>query len=170
MITANHEDTYRINLIVGFLMQFPEIFTVNYDLESSSYCFAFMIRKKISSGQYRRFCKDFMEIWDSYCYFSKRELSEFKIRKHYCYEFTRLDLFFARENLSSEEVSLVNNFVKDKFGENLISDYREGDSNLFTDYRQTDDDYLEFLLIQGEKRPNALFAFRESGKVYVLNK
>ena len=30
------EDTYQINLIVGFLLRFPGIFTINYDLGTLS--------------------------------------------------------------------------------------------------------------------------------------
>lgn len=164
------EDTYQINLIVGFLLHFPGIFTINYDLDSLSYCFTFMIREKLTVSQYRNFCKDMVEIWESYCYFLKTDPAQVKIRKKYDSGLTRLDLYFNKDTLSSEEVSLVNSVIKERFGGNLVSDYRGENLSLFTDDSQAEDDCLEFLLIQGEQKVNTLFAFREAGKVYVLNK
>ena len=164
------EDTYQINLIVGFLLRFPGIFTINYDLGSLSYCFTFMIREKLSSDKYREFCKEMTEIWEGYCYLLKIEPAKVKIRKKYFSGLTRLDLFFSKDTLSSEEVSLINSVIEDRFGHKLVNDYRRENLGLFNEISQTDDDFLEFLLIQGEQKVNALFAFREAGKVYVLNK
>ncbi len=163
------EDTYQINLIVGFLLQFPEIFTINYDLDSLSYCFTFMIREKLTATKYRNFCKDMVEIWKSYCYFLKKDPARMKIHKNYDSGLTRLDLYLTKDALSSEEVNLVNSVLIEKFGDNLVGDYRGEGLNLFAGDRRIEDDYLEFLLIQGEQQVNTLFAFREAGKVYVLN-
>ena len=164
------EDTYQINLIVGFLLRFPGIFTINYDLQSLSYCFTFMIREKLSTNRYREFCNDMIEIWDSHCYLLKTEPVKVEIRKKYFSGLTRLDLYFSKDTLSSEEVSLVNSVIEDRFGNKLINDYRRDNLCQFNENGHSEEDFLEFLLIQSEQKVNTLFAFREAGKVYILNK
>ncbi|NMA91694.1 MAG: hypothetical protein GX973_01030 [Firmicutes bacterium] len=169
MKEATFEDTYQINLVASFLLDHPEIFTINYDLDTLSYCFSFMIKDKITVDRYRQFCKRMVEIWNSYCHFLKTEASGIKFCKDYYQGLTRLDLYFAKDPLTREEVNLVSSVITDNFGADLVDDYRKEPLDFLVDSRP-EDDYLEYLLIQGEKKVKTLFAFREEGKVYVLNK
>ena len=90
MKEATVEDTYQINLVASFLLDHPEIFTINYDLDTLSYCFSFMIKDKITVDRYRQFCKRMVEIWNSYCHFLKTEASGIKFCKDYYQGLTRL--------------------------------------------------------------------------------
>ena len=80
-----------------------------------------------------------------------------------------LQVTWKKENITFEEVNLINQIIWNEFKNDLVLDSRveeplENDSSF-------KEEFFEFLLSKKkEKKEENLFAFREAGKVYVFDK
>ncbi len=162
------ENSYHVNLIVNLLVRFPEIFTINYNHANCSYCFTYMIQEELRGQNYQNICRHLEENMKAFHFLQKKVHMKLNIRKKTFHGLTQLEILFPAEPLSSDEVSMVTRLLKEQFSENIISELRPEDLDL--DENGSWEEFMEYLLFQGDPKEENLFAFRESGKVYVFDK
>lgn len=165
------EDSYHVNMIINLLMRSPEIFTVTYNLSASSYCLSYMVRAKINPEQFKLLRAQLDENLEAYRFFKKKEHDPITVhKKHYC-GFTQLKTILAEDHLVSEEISLITRLIKEKFGKALISELRPEDVESLEEGPAS---WEEMLSLFSNRKANSsvknLFAFRDSGKVYVFDR
>jgi hypothetical protein len=165
------EDSYHVNIIINLLMRFPEIFTVTYSLSESSYSLSYMVKTKVGLEQFKSFSCQLEENLEAYRFFKKKEHYPVSVQKKYYCGFTQLETVLSEDHLIGEEISLITRLIKEQFGKTLISELRPEDVDLLEEGPAT---WEEMLSILSNRKANSsvknLFAFRDSGKVYVFDK
>jgi hypothetical protein len=158
------------DLLIAFLVRFPAIFTLNYNLAEAKFRFSFIITKVLEQEKYLRFRKILYEHLKTYYEILNLEEPTYpKIRKSVLDSWTLLEITWTRENISLEEVNLTCSVLLNEFKNNVLIDLR--DENCFVNDAVKEDDFIEYLLFRkNEKEEESLFAFRESGKVFVYDK
>lgn len=165
------EDSYHVNMIINLLMRFPEIFTVTYNLSASSYCLSYMVKAKINQEQFISLRGQLDENLEAYRYFKKKEHDPLSVQKKYYCGFTQLKTILAEDHLIGEEISLITLLIKEHFGKALISELRPEDVESLEEGPAV---WEEMLSLFSNRKANSsvknLFAFRDSGKVYVFDR
>lgn len=162
------DSSYHVNLIVNLLMRFPEIFTINYNHINCAYCFSYMIRGELHGKKYQSLCRDFEKKMKAYHFLEKQAHAKLNIRKKSFCGLTQLEIHFPAETFSSDEISMITSLLKEQFNGNIISELRHED--LEHNEPGLWDTFMEFFIFRGDPKKENLFAFRESGKVYVFDK
>lgn len=166
-----HEDSYHVNLVINILVRFPEIFTVTYNLDSSSFSLSYMISRKLSRENYISLCHQLEENLEAYRYFKKKESRKMEIKKKSLCGYTQLEIALAGDSLLGNEIALLTSIMRDQFGQDLICEMRMEESDYPDDEPASWDDLLELLLNRNPgNNTKKLFAFRDAGKVYVFDK
>ena len=165
------EDSYHVNLIINILVRFPEIFTVTYNLDSSSFSLSYMINKKLSKDSYINISRSIKDDLDAYRFFKKKSSCPVSIHKKTFCGFTQIEINLSGDTLVSNEIGLITSIMREKFGQDLISELRFEENDPADDEPASWDDFMELLLNRNPvNRTQKLFAFRDSGKVYVFDK
>ena len=168
MKSGNLEDSYRVNLLVNLLVKYPEIFTINYNLASSSYCITYMVIGEAKGEGYQQFRRQLQQNLAAFYYFQKREPSRVGVCKKNLGGLTKIEVSVYGERLSTEETSLINNYMREFFKEALITEFRQEEAD--AEDVNPWEDFLEFMLVRSDHLEENLFAFRDAGKVYVFDK
>lgn len=167
----SHGNSYHVNMLVSLLVRFPEIFTIRYHVNSELYSLSYMVGEEISKKDYVLITDQIKENLDAYCFFQKKEKLELKIKKNTFSGFSKIEVNFRGYSTATEEISLINELFKEVFHDKLISEIRSEDTSSSEDIAASWEDMFDFLLSnnKNEKMDN-LFAFRDSGKVYIFDK
>ncbi|NLY37986.1 MAG: hypothetical protein GX044_01630 [Firmicutes bacterium] len=165
------EESYHINLVINILIRYPEIFTVMYNLESSSFNLSYMINKRLTRDKYMELARLLEENLEAYRFFKKKERHPIKLRKKSFSGFTQLEIILPGGSQLNGEIGLITSIMRDNFKGDLISEMRLGDDDLSEEEPVSWDELLELLLNRNpDSHAKKLFAFRDSGKVYVYDK
>lgn len=165
------EESYHVNMIINLLVRFPDIFTITYNLDSSSCCLSYMIKQEIKKDEYITFRRQLEENLEAYHFFKKKEHHKPTVRKKTFRGLTQLEIGLYEDRLLNDEISLVTRFIRDLFGSNLIGEIRPEEADLGEDTPGETNELMEYLLNRSHGGDvKNLFAFRDSGKVYVFDK
>jgi hypothetical protein len=163
------EELSNVNLLIFLLVQFPEIFTINYNLIKSSIKLTFMLRLDIGQERYISFKRELNECLKAYTKLAALNEVLPKLSKKMVHSWTLLQVTLNKDNISFEEVNLISSLVLNEFKNDVILDIRN-DSCLEKEISEREE-FIEYLLSSNKANEEEnLFAFRESGKVYVFDK
>ncbi|MGI5876570.1 MAG: hypothetical protein ACOX6X_07140, partial [Dethiobacteria bacterium] len=88
------------DLLIAFLVRFPAIFTLNYNLAEAKFRFSFIITKVLEQEKYLRFRKILYEHLKTYYEILNLEEPTYpKIRKSVLDSWTLLEITWTRENI-----------------------------------------------------------------------
>lgn len=164
------EDSYHVNMIINLLVQFPDIFTISFNLASSTCSLSYMIRQELDKDHYLNFRRQIAENLEAYHFLRKKEHYKVIFRKKTFRGFTQIEIVLCGFYIN-DEISLITHYMRDLYGETLISEIRPEELELSEESYEAWHEMLEYLMnrTQGNNAKN-LFAFRDAGKVYVFDK
>lgn len=163
------EELSTVDLLIMLLLRFPEIFTINYNLLESKFKLTFMLKKSPENSRYIKFRKKFEDAAKAYIDLAKLDSSVPALSRKSIDSWILLQVTWNRENISFEEVNLINKIIWSEFKNDLVLDIRCEET--LEKEMSFKEEFIEYLLSKknGNKEEN-LFAFREAGKVYVFDK
>ena len=162
------EELSSVSLLIYLLVNFPLIFTINYNLVQEKIKLSFMLKTNIEQELYIAFKKRFYVCFRAYNEIYKLGRLP-KLSRKVAKSWTLLQVTFNRKSINVEEVNLVSNLILEQFKDNVLIDHRSGSSYLEKN-STTKEDFFEYLLSRRKVNEENLFAFREAGKVYVFDK
>lgn len=171
MINDNLEESYHVNMIINLLVRYPDIFTIKFNLSSSSCCLTYMINRKLNSERYKELQQTLEDHLEAYQFLRKKKARKPLLRKKIYRGLTRLEIILQDESLPGEEIGMITSLMRDLFKADLLSEIRPEDSDIPDETPASLEDILELLLScnrYGDTKN--LFAFRDAGKVYVFDK
>ncbi|NMB41337.1 MAG: hypothetical protein GX996_05315 [Firmicutes bacterium] len=158
------EELSNVSLLIFLLVNFPQIFTINYNLGQGKIIFSFMLKVNITRTEYIEFRKEFYSSVKAY-----NELLNIegipRLKRRNVKSWTLLQVIFKRKSIDVEEVNLVSSLILKWFKNNIIFDVRNDNS-----LKTNGEEFIEYLLPQKKQSKENLLAFREAGKVYVFDK
>ncbi len=163
------EELSTVDLLIMLLLRFPEIFTINCNLPESKFKLSFMLKNIPEDARYGKFRKTFADAVKAYIELSKLDAVVPTLSRKAIDSWILLQVTWKKENISFEEVNLINTIIWNEFKNDLIFDTRVEESlGKETSFKE---DFIEYLLSRkNENNEENLFAFREAGKVYVFDK
>ncbi len=165
------EDMPRVNFLISLLVQFPEIFTIYYNVAVTRLKITFMLKKTLEKGEYIGFQKLFQQCQDVYNKLKENEDAAPKLERTSIESWTLLEATWEKEGISLEEISLACSLVLSHFQSDVFIDLSR-ETYPISSTSKDEESYYECLLSRkngGEQEEN-LFAFRDSGKVYVFDR
>jgi len=161
------EETSHANMLVFLLLRYPQIFTINFNLAKELFRISFMLKNKPDNERYIRFKKSLSDCMHFYKYLAGTARSP-RINRRNMDNCTLLQVTWNNKHISIEEVNLVSSLVLKEFYKDLIIETRK-ESIMQRNAKEADERYE---LLPHRKRENEenLFAFRESGRVYIYDK
>lgn len=163
------EELSTVDLLIMLLLRFPEIFTINYNLFEPKFELSFMLKKTPENNRYIKFRNSFEEAARAYIELAKLKTAVPKLSRKFIDSWVLLQVTWKKENISFEEVNLINQIIWNEFKNELVLDSRD-EEPLERD-SSSKEEFIEFLLSRkNQKDEENLFAFREAGKVYVFDK
>lgn len=171
MLQETREESYHINMLVNLLVQFPEIYTITFNIPASSCRLSYMVKRKLGQEEFQALRNKFQEYLEAFYFFHNCEHTcRFKLLKNTYPGLTQIQICLDGKPLDGV-ISLFSNIVREFFNGDLISEIRRGE----------DSGLPEAALLVGEisgnypasdpnRKISQLFAFREAGKVYVFDK
>lgn len=139
------------------LVQFPEIFTINYNLLEEQFKLTFLLQT--SEGKYGRFIKKFYRMIKVYSAMRGERIYSLKVYLGNVKSWKLLQVSWKKENMTYEDVNLIIELVVQEFSNELVIENRN--------YGFDDMNYQKDLNLNSSEN---LFAYREAGKVHVLHK
>jgi hypothetical protein len=167
------DESYHINLIIAVLMRFPEVFTINFNPAEPSFSVTYMLREELKRSRYISFSRQLNEYMEYYYYFRQKNwnVQELSVKVSYYQGMSQLEVILPSNCMFVDEISFLNSLVRDEFADILVADFH-GEDNDMMEKTASSWNELMSVLISGKNSDldNNLFAFRESGKVYVFNR
>jgi len=163
------QDAYTANLLISLLIRFPEILSINFDMQQDRCKFTFMLSGKHKREDVVRFRRMFEESLQTYLNLTG-EVFSVKITATLSRKLNLLEITSNTTLLSLEAIQLICGLVNTSFGERLLKDAECQDHSRDDDLSRHEE-IIDYLLSHsaGTKQEN-LFAFREAGRVYVFDK
>lgn len=161
------EETSHANMLVFLLLRYPQIFTINYNLAKDLFRISFMLKIKLDNERYIKFKKSFSECMHFYKNMAGVASSP-RINRRNIDDRTLLQVTWKNDHISIEEVNLVSSLVLKEFYKDLIIETRE-ESIIWRNTNEAEERYELWPQRKRENEEN-LFAFRESGRVYIYDK
>jgi hypothetical protein len=157
-------------MIINLLVQFPDIFTISFNLASSTCSLSYMVRNELDKEDYITFCRQVEENIEAYHFLQKKEHRKVAVRKKTLRGFTKIEIDLCGIYIN-DEISLITHYIRDRYGETLISEIRPEELELSEESYEPWQEILEYFMnrTRGNNAKN-LFAFRDAGKVYVFDK
>lgn len=158
----------HVNMLIDLLLRFPEIYTISLNLPSSTCYLSYMIGRKLNRGEGPALQRHLQENLETFYFLNRCEGEHrLEIEQSGYGNLTRLQLTLGYDHLLGGVISLLTAVVSDLFRTDLIIENRAGE-NL---PRLEIDPAGELSIPNGpDIRSNHLFAFRDSGKVYIFDK
>ena len=162
------EELSSVSLLIYLLVNFPLIFTINYNLVQEKIKLSFMLKTNIEHELYITFKKRFYACFRAYNEIYKLGCVP-KLSRKVAKSWTLLQVTFNRKSINVEEVNLVSNLILEQFKDKVLIDHRSGNSCLEKN-STAKEEFFGYLLSRRKVNEENLFAFREAGKVYVFDK
>ena len=169
------EESYPVNFIVNMLLRYPEIYTAGFDPVSASYNIAYLVTKDLKGESYRSFCALLKDKLEAFSYFKKGEVHRVSIRKENYGGLTRVEVLIKDKFLDYDEVSLLCRLMREQFNDRLLAENRCASEAGEEEAAGSMEERLMLFRNRkfnrlGQDTMGQLFAFRDSGKVYIYDK
>lgn len=172
LISSNDRETditNSINLLISILVRYPSLGSVNFLSETNELKFSFILKRKQKNEFINNFDHQFNNSISLYHKLTGIKASLVNIDKLFFDEFLIISIKRDLFSLTQEEISFINEFVRNYFFNYLVVEEKQ---NLLDEELQFQEELIETMLeaLRKTKIKRTLFAFREEGKVLVFNK
>ena len=166
------EDMPRVNFLISLLERFPEIFTVYHNISETRLKITFMLKKPLEYENYIMFKKMFTQSQAIYndLQGNERAASFPRLKRTFIDSWTLLEVTWEKEGVSLEEINLACSLVLSHFRNDVFIDLSRESQSSSNISNSKDNDKEFFLSKKTVGEEEKLFAFRESGKVYVFDR
>lgn len=158
--------TRGLGTLIAVIMRYPEISSVQYNVEDSTLSATFLLRRTLEPQPFETLVNQLVEVLETYRLVTRRPLKAVEVRHVAIDQVTEVELIRDIETLSVEEIGMTIEVLRDAFTSDLILD--------------SHDLLEEELLLQEEniqaglealKRDDArrLVALRDEGRLMVFN-
>ena len=163
------QEAQTTNLLISLLMRFPEIMSINYDMQKERCKFTFILNDTVNREKYCAFKKMlneslsvFRDMTDESFFLSTKITRSGKI--------TLIESTCGAFDLSLDAIQLIISLVDSFFCDIIVRDYDAVEMARDEEVIKQEE-IIEYLLCNttGAKKEN-LIAFREAGKVYIYDK
>lgn len=156
-------------LLLFILARYPEVAAINFDPATRALKFTFISSRVLGPEEVTIIKR---KVLDSIEVFNLLEKRKAKISAFYCLDCEELNIIEIQrdiDTLTSEEISLFAQLMRDFLGSNLIYETSEA---YFEDDLIFQEEIIEHLLesLKGDTENKRLFAFREENRLLVFNK
>lgn len=163
------EELSTVDLLIMLLLRFPEIFTINYNLVKSTLKLSFMLKNRPENSRYIQFRKTFQDAARAYIDMAKLNTAVPTLHRKTIDSWILLQVTWKKDNISLEDVNLINRIIWNEFKNDLVLDTRIKEFS--GKEASPNEEFIEYLLSRKtENDEENIFAFREAGKVYVFDK
>lgn len=165
------DESYHVNMLVGLLLRYPEIYTITFNVPSSSCSLSYMISRQLGHDEFlalRRRLKLSLEVF--YALHDYGEALDFKIRKNKYPGLTRLQITLEGNAILGEAISLLTKTMHEIFDEDLIGELHPGSEGCLPEITAPPEELPGPPPAAQNHRMGHLFAFRDAGKVYIYDK
>jgi hypothetical protein len=165
----NKQDAYTSNLLISLLMRFPEIMSINFDMPHDQAKFTFILAGDVRREDVSRFAANLKESLAAFAELTGEKLMV-KSRLHRSGRLNLLELNTNTTALSLEAIQLVCGLVAGVFTGSLVTESDNLDY-IHEDEMMRQEEIIDYLLSHGAgAHKDNLLAFREAGKVFVIDK
>ncbi len=166
------DESYHVNMLIELLMRYPEIYTITFNVTSSSCSLSYMINRQLQRDELADL-KQKLKLSLQVFYFlhDYDDTVDFKIRKSRCYGMDRIQITLEANALLGEAISLLTKTMYEIFQEDLVGEIRPRNVGYLPEIAAS----LEELpgrphSAEASRKIGHLFAFRDAGKVYIYDK
>lgn len=163
-------DGVGIRLLASVLVCFPEIATLQYEPRHSILKITFTIKTIMQKGEFEKLAGNLAESVKTYHalmgYQAEHIEMSMDIQNDFSFLHINRDLF----SVSRGELTLLTEFVAERFGDNLLVDAR-GRCHMDPDFLATQEDFLDQMLsnTQSLRLADRLVGIREDDRVVVFD-
>lgn len=172
MLKDSLDESYHVNMLISLLLRFPEIYTITFNVPSSSCCLSYMIKRKLDQKEFLDLQKRIKQNLEAFYFLHDCEdLCNFKTLKNSFPGLTQIQIILGGDSLLGDAISLLTKTVDDFFKTDLIGEIRPEREGCLPAIAAP----VEELLSRSpsaahNRRVSHLFAFRDAGKVYIYDK
>lgn len=161
-----------VELLISMLVKYPEIGTINFDPENNNIKITFIMLKLIGEQVLEKFRGTLLSCLKTFYYLEGKQPDSLEVNYSFCEDITLLEYIRDVSTLTSEEISLTIEAVKEGFAEYLLSDSGDDNNREVEDELLEDDELIGKLLdnVRYAAADKKLIAFREEGRVMIFNK
>lgn len=172
MLNDSVNESYYVNMLISLLLRFPEIYTINFYVTSSSCRLTYMVKRQLIQDEFLDLQQQLQEHLEAFYYFHDCDHPcRFKILKNIYPGLTQIQIVLSIDYLLGDAISLLTKMIHNFFKEDLLVENRPE-----KEYSEsaTAVPVEELLSHSPAAAPNRkvsrLFAFCDAGKVYVFDK
>ncbi len=172
MIKDSLDDSYHVNMLINLLLRFPEIYTITFNVPSSSCRLSYMIKRNLDQKEYQDLRQRLQEYLRAFYFLNNCEdTCRFELLRNRYPGLTQIQIILTGDSQLSDVISLLTKTVKDFFNVDLIDEIRQGKDSGWPEAALPVEDLPgRFPSTDPNRKISHLFAFREAGKVYVFDK
>lgn len=174
MIRMRYKDGEQVSnsvgLLISILVRYPEIGSINFSPKSKVLKFNFILTQHLEDLDFENFQQHLINSLDVYNMLEGKKTIITELKKIHYEKITLLEIERDVDTLSQEEISLIIDLMRDRFGHLLVTD---GSCESFLDEElEMQEELIEHMLEDAKTsfQEKSLIGFREEGKVLVFNK
>jgi len=174
MIKMRYKDGEEISnsvgLLISILVRYPEIGSINFSPKSKVLKFNFILTQYLDSHSFQDFQQQLLNSLDVYNMLEGKKTIITELKKIDYEKITLLEIERDVETLNQEEISLIIDLMRDRFGSLLATD---GNCESFLEEElEMQEELIQYMLEDTKTsfQEKNLVGFREEGKVLVFNK
>lgn len=158
-----------VGLLISVLVRYPEIASVQYDHKDQSLRFSFLLARKLEEEETDKAREIISSSLETYFYLQNKTARLKDVVIQPFDTITTVQLKRDVASLTQEEISMVTEIIKDRFGSDLVTELPEGSGD---EDQLMQDEVIEEMLddLRESQQHRNLVAFREEGRVLVYNK
>lgn len=158
--------TRGLGTLIAVMMRYPEISSVQYNVEDSTLSCTFILRRNLESTVYHAMADQLTEVLETYRAVTRRPLRYIKVTHVVMDQATEIELVRDADTLSIEEVGMAIEVLRDLFEQDLMTDSHD----LLEEELMLQEENIQAGL-EVLKRDDAgrLVALRDEGRVMVFN-
>lgn len=165
------DESYHVNMLIGLLLRYPEIYTITFNVPTSSCSLSYMISRQIGRDEFmalRRRLKLSLKVF----YFLQdcEKTLEFNISKNKYPGLTRIQITLEGDAILGEAISLLTKTMHEIFEKDLIGEIRPTSEGCLPEITAPPEELSGPPPAAQNRRMGHLFAFRDAGKVYIYDK
>ncbi len=158
--------TRGLGTLIAVMMRYPEISSVQYNVEDSTLSCTFILRRSLEESLFQSLEAQVTEVLETYRVVTRRPLTAIRMTHVVMDQATEIELVRDTETVSIEEVGMAIEILRDVFEQDLMSDSHD----LLEEDLMLQEENIQAGL-EALKRDDAgrLVALRDEGRVMVFN-
>lgn len=159
-------------MLVNLLLQFPEIYTITFNIHTSSCRLSYMVKRRLGHEEFQDLQQKLQEYLEAFYFLRNYEPPcRLKMLRNTYPGLTQIQICIDGSLPLDEVISLLTKIVHEFFNGNLISEIRRKEDLGWPEAAPATGELSgHFSPSNPNRKSSQLFAFREAGKVYVFDK